>query len=231
MTLEHMQNLATVFGQRSALDDALELAALEQADWKPRFAQLLAKREPIAADGLFYRDTREPFMAADQATVTLATTDKAMYTTSAHPSFGGQYWTRVGKKVAYHAFGKITTAATPGNLTIDIYYGSGADANGTILVSSAAQTLVASQTNISWHVWWTVRCNSTGSAGTLFCTGWALFGTAVIAVGSFLIPASAAVASGSVDLTAANIISLQFKRSGSTVETATTQDLEVEALN
>lgn len=234
MTLEQMQRRATLLASTPSdelLTDMAELAALEQTDWKPRLARLLANRDLVAADGLFYRDTREPFLAADVPAVTLATTDKAMYTPSQHPSLGGQYWTRVGKKVAYHAFGKITTAATPGNLTIDIYYGTGADANGTILVSSAAQTLIASQTSISWHVWWTVRCATTGSAGTLRCTGWALFGTAVIAVGSFLIPASLSVDSGAIDLTAANIISLQFKRSGSTAEAASTQDLEVEALN
>lgn len=213
------------------LDDVLELADLEEGRWKERYARILASGDPTASDGLFYRDTREPFLSGDQAAVTLAATDKAMYTPSAHPVFGGQYWARPGKKVAYHAFGKCTTAATPGNLTIDIYYGNGTDAAGTILVSSAAQTLVANQTNISWHVWYTVHCRTTGSAGTLFCDGWALFGTAVIAVGSFIIPASAAVVSGAVDLTAGNIISLQFKRSGSTAETAAVQDLEVEALN
>lgn len=231
MTIKDMERVASVFGQRSALDDALELAEHEKGNWKEHFARILASGEPRAADGLFYRDTREPHMIADQAAVTLATTDKAMYPAGAHPVLGGNYFARAGKKLAFHATGKITTAATPGNLTIDVYYGTGADANGTILASSAAQTLVAAQTNISWHAWWTVRCASIGSAGTLRCSGWAIFGTAVIAVGSFLIPASAAADSAGVDLTAANIISLQFKRSGSTVETATTQDLEVEALN
>jgi hypothetical protein len=183
------------------------------------------------ADGLFYRDTREPFIGADQAAVTLATTAKAMYTPSAHPVLGGQYWARIGKKMHYRAFGKITTAATPGNLNIDVYYGTGADANGVILGSSAAMTLIAAQTNISFQVDVWVSARSLGSAGTLFCTGQAQFGTAVIAAGTFLIPASAAVVSAAVDLTAANIISIQFRRSGSTVETAAVQDLEVEALN
>lgn len=232
MTRAEMERIATSLAlQPRLLDETLELAELEQAEWKQRLAGLLASGAPIAADGIFYNDLREPFMAADQAAVTLATTDKALYTTSAHPVFGGQYWVRVGKKVKYRLFGKITTALTPGNLTIDVYYGSGADATGTILASSAAQTLVASQTNISWELEFCVHCRSIGSAGTLFVDGRATFGTAVIAAGTFLIPASAAVASAGVDLTGANIISVQFKRSGSTVETATTQDLEVIALN
>lgn len=183
------------------------------------------------ADGLFYNDLREPSIAADIAAVTLAATDKALYPTSNFPVLGGQYFARVGKKLHIRAFGKITTAATPGNGTIDIYYGTGADANGTILASSAAQTLVASQTNLSWEIDFKVHCRSIGSAGTLFVTGRAIFNTAVIAAGTFLIPASAAVVSSGIDLTAASIISLQFKRSGSTAETMTCQDLEVIALN
>lgn len=183
------------------------------------------------ADGLFYHDLREPFIAADQGAVTLASTDKALYTPSAFPVLGGQYFARVGKKMHIRAFGKITTAATPGNGTIDIYWGNGTDANGTIIASSAAQTLVASQTNISWMIELWISCRTTGSAGGLFCDGRAQFGTAVIAVGTFLLPASAAAVTGSLDLTVANIISLQFKRSGSTAETMAVQDLEVNALN
>ena len=176
-------------------------------------------------DGPFYLDSRPPFCFADITSVTLATTDKAMYAPSNFPVLGGQYW-YPGKKARLWATGRITTAATPGNLTIDVYYGTGADANGTILQSSAAQTLIASQTNIMWEVDLKIHCRTGGSAGTLFCTGRAVFGTAVIAAGTFLIPASAAAASGAIDLTAANIISLQFKRSGSTAETAQVQDMD-----
>jgi len=76
-----------------------------------------------------------------------------------------------------------------------------------------------------------VHCRSTGSAGTLFCTGKVIFGAAVIAAGSFLIPASAPVVSGACDLTAANIISIQALRSGATAETMQVHDMEVMALN
>lgn len=214
-------------------DDIRELSEIMQGDWKARYAELMTSGVPLASDGIFYNDLREPFMAADQAAVTLATTDKALYSASAFPVLGGQYWSRVGKKMRIRAFGKITTVLTPGNLTFDIYYGSGADATGTILASSATVALTASQTNLSWMIDFYVHCRSTGSTGTLFCDGIAYFNNAVVAntLQPLLIPASAAVVSSSVDLTAANIISLQFKRSGSTVETMTVQDLEVIALN
>ena len=182
-------------------------------------------------DGNFYNDLRSPFVTADIASVTLAATNKALYPASAVPAMGKDYWW-VGKKVRIEAFGRITTAVTPGNLTLALFYGTGADANGVSVCASAAQTLVASQTNISWRLQLTVHCRSVGSTGTLFGTGEAQFGAAVIAASGFLIPASAAAASASVDLTVAgNVLSLQALRSGSTAETMQIHDLSVIALN
>lgn len=183
------------------------------------------------ADGLFYSDTREPFIGADIAAVTLAATNKALYPASNFPNLGPQYFARVGKKLAIRLFGRITTGATPGNLTLAVLYGTGADANGVSLAASAAQTLIASQTNLSWELEVFVHCRSIGSAGTLFCTGRAHFNTGVIAAGTFLIPASAPVVSAGVDLTTALIPSVQVLRSGSTAETMQVHDLEVIALN
>lgn len=179
------------------------------------------------ADGLFYLDAREPFIIADLPQITLSTTDKALYAQQHFPVLGGQYFARVGRRLKISLFGKITTAATPGNGTFGIYYGTGADANGVLMASSAALTLVASQTNISWELEIFIHCRTMGSAGTLFCRGRGFFGTAAVAVGDFLIPASAAVVSGAVDLTAALIPSVQFKRSGSTAEVMTIQDGEI----
>ena len=182
------------------------------------------------ADGLFYNDLREPSITADVASVTLSTTDKALYPAANFPVLGGQYWSRPGKKIKIRLFGRITTGATPGNLTWDVYYGTGADANGTILASSAAEALTASQTNLSWEAEIYIHCRTTGATGTLFVTGYARFNESVKAVRQ-LIPASAPAASGSVDLTVANIISVQVKRSGSTAETMQVHDMEVIALN
>ena len=185
------------------------------------------------ADGLFYNDTRSPHLWADLASVTLTTTAKALYTPSAFPVLGGQYFSWVGKKLRIRLWGKITTAATPGNGSFDIYYGTGADANGVLLASSAALALTASQTNLSWQCDVNVSCRSTGSAGTLFCDGIAHMNEAVLAstLQPVMIPASAAVVSGACDLTAALIISVQYKRSGSTAETMTVQDIDVVGMN
>jgi hypothetical protein len=183
-------------------------------------------------DGAFYCDLREPFMGADASAVTLAATNKALLPVSNLPPLGTHYFGRVGKKTYMRMFGRITTALTPGNLTLGLLYGTGADANGVVLASSAAQTLVASQTNISW-IWevWT-HCRSTGATGTLFVNGRATFGTSVIAAGTFLVPATAPVVSGACDLTSASLVlSPQALRSGSTAETMQVHDFDFVSLN
>jgi len=184
-------------------------------------------------DGPYYLDQRAPFISADVASVTLATTDKALYPVANFPALGSNYFSFIGKAIWIHLFGRITTAATPGNLTVDTYWGTGADANGTIIGSSAAVALTASQTNLSWTLDLFVRARTLGATGTLFVTGELVANNAVLAtsVQPVLVPASAPAASSSVDLTASNIISVQFKRSGSTAETAQVHELGVYALN
>lgn len=238
MTLAEMERRATIFNRDSSpaekinrLREIEELAHIEMGDWKPRMGDIITRGEPTAFDGPFWNDYRQPHISGDRAQVTLATTDKAMYLPGDFPVLGNAYFNNMlGKKLWIGMFGKITTAATPGNLTVDVYFGSGADANGTILASSAAQTLIAAQTNLSWEMQFWVHTRTLGVSGALFCRGDAFFNTAVVAVGDFLVPASAAAAV-TVDVTGSNIISVQWKRSGSTVEVATTQDIHVVAYN
>jgi hypothetical protein len=182
-------------------------------------------------DGAFYNDLRDPHISVDITAVTLAATNKALYPVANFPFLGGQYFARPGKKMRIRLFGRITTVLTPGNLTLAVLYGTGADANGVSLAASAAQTLVASQTNISWMLDVYVHCRTIGATGTLFCTGKAQFGTAVIAANTFLIPATAPAVSAACDLTAALILSVQALRSGSTAETMQVHDMEVTSLN
>ena len=182
------------------------------------------------ADGLFYLDTREPFITVSPAAVTLAATAKALYTPSQFPVLGGHYFGRVGKKVLIHMFGVMTTVLTPGNGSFNIYYGTGADANGVLLMTGTPVALTASQTALTWSLECVVTCITTGSAGTLRCTGMAKFNEAIQAPMQML-PTATAGASGACDLTAANIISVQYLRSGSTAETMQVIDMRVVALN
>ena len=184
-------------------------------------------------DGPFFNDLREPFFVSDLSAVTLAATAKALYTASSFPVLGGQYFARPGKAARIRLFGKMTTGATPGNLTLSVYYGTGADANGVALSSSTATALVANGTNLSWEIDVYVRCVTTGSVGTLYCTGSSRFNVGLVlsTVAPILIPGSAAAASAACDLTSALILSVQALRSGSTAETMTVQDMQVIALN
>lgn len=180
--------------------------------------------------GNFYRDILEPFRI-NPAAVTLTTTLKALYGVQFVKAMGKDFW-RVDRKIKIRLFGQITTAATPGNLVLSVLYGTGADANGVTLQSTAALTLIASQTNLSWESHIYVRCVTDGPTGTLLVTGNTYWNAAVIAAHHGPIPASAAAASGACDLTVAgNVISVQVSRSGSTVETIQVLDGEVEVLN
>jgi len=185
------------------------------------------------ADGFFYNDLREPFIATDLAAISPLSTAVALYTPSFFPVLGGQYFARPGKKLRIRLFGRCTSVLTPGNVSFAVYYGTGASANGVLLASSGAVAWSASQTNMSFMVEVIVTCRSIGSTGTLFCTGKASFN--VLAVAStlqpLLIPATAPVVSAACDLTAALIISVQMLRSGSTAETAQIHDMEVTSLN
>ena len=185
------------------------------------------------ADGLFYTDLREPFVSLDLSAISPLSTAVALYTPSSFPVLGGQYFARAGKKLRVRLFGRCTSAATPGNVSFAVYYGTGASANGVLLASSAPVAWSASQTNMSFEVDVTVTCRTTGATGTLFCTGKAFFNNSAVAstLQPLLIPATAAAVSAACDLTAALIISVQMLRSGSTAETAQVHELEVSALN
>lgn len=182
----------------------------------------------MADNGSFFVDTREPFIGADLAQISPLTTDVPLYTPSAFPVLGGQYFARIGKKLKIRLAGKISTILTPGNGQFDVYYGDGTAANGVLLLSSAAHTLIASQTNKAWECFVTVRCVSLGSAGTLQSSGSWEFDAAVVAAQNGLM---ASTLSGACDLTAAKIISVQYKRTGSTAEVMTVQDMEVNPYN
>lgn len=180
--------------------------------------------------GQFYLDCLEPF-TINPASVTLATTNKALYGVQFIKAMGKDFW-RVNRKVIIYLFGQITTAATPGNLVLSVVYGTGADANGVSLQSTSALTLIASQTNLTWEARIRIKCVSDGPTGTLLATGNSYWNSAVIAAHHGPIPASAATPSAACDLTvASNILSVQANRSGSTAETMQVLDGEVVVLN
>lgn len=177
-----------------------------------------------------YHDTIDPFVSADEAAVTLAATYKALMP-AARYNLGSQFFNKVGRRLRIRMFGKLTTAVTPGNGQIGVLFGTGADNNGVNVVQSAAFTLIAAQTNLSWAMEIYIHCRSLGATGTLFGTGRLLFNSSVVATPTQLMPASAAVVSAACDLTGTLIPSVQFLRSGSTAETVTVQDYDISPFN
>ena len=185
------------------------------------------------ADGLFYLDTREPHLVSDIAAVTLAATAKALYPASAFPVLGSQYFNRPGKALKIEMMLKLVTAATPGNVSFNVHWGTGADANGTLICAAGTPVAwVASLTKMCKVEFW-LRCLTTGTAGTLEGMGVAFFDlTHVLPNNSVAyFPLAGAAASGALDLTQSFIPSIQMLRSGSTAETAQVQELKVIALN
>jgi hypothetical protein len=183
-------------------------------------------------DGPFWVDLRAPHMNADVASVTLAATAKAMVPVANLPPLGANYFSFVGKAVRLTIQGRLTTAATPGNGTFSLYWGNGTDANGTVIASSAAHALIASQSNISWRLELMVRCRALGATGSLIAMGMISYNPAIVASTNqpVLIPASLPAAV-TVDLTANNFLSPQYLRSGSTAEALQVHEYAFEAMN
>ena len=183
-------------------------------------------------DGPFWVDLRAPFMATDAAAVTLSTTALALLPTANLPVLGANYFSYVGKAVRMKLYGRITTGATPGNMTAVLYWGTNAAANGTILVQTAATALTPSQTNLTWEWDMLIRCRALGSSGSLIAFGMFNANVGVLAstLQPVMLPASAPAAV-TVDLTQNFVLSPQFLRSGSTAEAMTVHDFLFEALN
>ena len=181
------------------------------------------------ADGLFYLDTREPHIVTDVTAVTMAATAKALYPAAAFPVLGGQYFNRPGKAIKISLWMKVIVALTPGNFSFQPMWGTGADANGTVICTTGTPVAMNASVTKCIYAEFTVRCLTTGTAGTLQCTGWAIADGLLITAGTLnpiLIPTAGAAASAALDLTAANIVSIQVLQSG-TAGTIQVQSMSV----
>jgi hypothetical protein len=205
------------------------LMARGREGWKKRLSEMSG---PMMADSIYYRDTISKRITADFGQITLSTTSLMILNPVINWSTIAGYWD-LGKRWKITVFGKATTGTTPGNLTVEIRYGT-TDAGGTILQTSAATALGASKTSISWRMEAYIHARAAlGTAAGLFAWGVVTSdiagGLLTNALQPLFIPASLAAAVN-VDTTAAGGVNIQWKRSGSTGELVTVQDLIVEAL-
>jgi hypothetical protein len=133
-------------------------------------------------------------------------------------------------------FGQATTGATPGNLTIELRAQNGTvtDAGGTILATSGAVAMGANKTNASWYMEFTIEARAQiGTAAAMMAKGWFMTDptTALIAstVNPIFIPTTGP-ATTNIDTTLSQTINVQWKRSGSTAETVTVVDYQIDVL-
>lgn len=201
----------------------------------------------MAGETANYHETRDPyFQSGDFGAVSPITTSISMVPILRVPAtalaFPAGYWGKPGRRWWIRMFGRITTAATPGNFTFEIRHQTGTptDAGGTILATSAATAATASKTAISWFLEAVVESRGDAStfvptASPLFAYGclWvdsiALLWSAANANGPLMIPANTPAAVN-VDTTLAGTIHIDAKRSGSTAEAITVHDLAVNAM-
>src|SRR6266576_5437195 len=124
------------------------------------------------ADGIYYRDRRQPFLIADQSSVTLTTTQKMLWAVGASSPtiLPANYWT-LGKVVKLTANLKWTTG-TAGNVVFGMAYGA-ADAPA-CNVKTVARAKIASVGPFGVFIQGYAECRSIGTAGTLSMWGFAL---------------------------------------------------------
>jgi hypothetical protein len=167
----------------------------------------------------YFREILEPIMVANQTAIT-GTTEAAAFPVSPWTSLAANQL-RPGQTLKVTAFGIITTAASPGNLTITPRYGT--TTSGTTLGASVASALTGSLTNVPWFLEFWFTCRTVGTSGT------------AVGAGSFQSQAQTSVTFGgtaaTIDTTAASGIFIGVTMSGSASDSLTTQGVAFEFLN
>jgi hypothetical protein len=154
--------------------------------------------------------------------------------TQALYTFPAGFFYYIGQKWRVKAHGVMSTAATPGTLTISLYF-------GTIIVATASGMALfnGTKTNVPWELelTGTVRAIGNGtSANNIYfghfssegCLGSAVFGTA--GQGAFLIPSNSPTTSAGWDSTASQLVDLKITWT-QTVNSITLYEYALEALN
>jgi hypothetical protein len=186
------------------------------------------------ADGIYYRDTRQPFLIADQGAVTLATTMKTLWAVgAASPTIlPANYWT-TGKIVKLTANLKWTAVASVNPITFGMCYGS-ADAPA-VKVNSASLTAVSSTTTFDVFVVGYAVCRLIGTAATLSMFGTVSFPVGLIAstvATTTTFPSDGVTVVSTFDSTASgNALSFQALRGTSGADSIVATNVIMEALN
>ncbi len=199
----------------------------------------------MAGETQNYHETRDPyFTSGDFTAVSPLSTSISLVPILRVPAtplaFPTGYWLKPGRRWWIRMIGRMTTAATPGNVTLEIRHQTGTptDAGGTILATSAAVAAGANKTNITWYAEFIVE--SRGDASTFVPTATPLFawGMFIPEPSSVILPAAnnplvlpaTAPAATNIDATLAGTIHVDMKRSGSTAESVLVHDVAVNSM-
>jgi hypothetical protein len=186
------------------------------------------------ADGIFYRDTRQPFVVSDMTSVTLLTTQLQLWAVgSTSPTIlPANYW-YVGKTVKLTANLKWTAVANTNAITLGMSCGTVA-APGCIVLS-AAMAALSSTTVFDVFMEGYATCRSIGTAGTLSMWGHAVIPVGLIAstvqVGAAWPSAGVTVVSTFDTTIATNCLSFTAARATTAGDTVVATSILLEALN
>jgi len=120
-----------------------------------------------------------------------------------------------GSRLEFSAFGRFTSTATPGTVTMGIYIGTGAIATGQALAITAAIVPLASSTNRTWRLEGNASVRTVG-AGTAATILGCLEISNVVGVGSTEMAPATAPAVLTFDSTIANKVMLGMTASVAT---------------
>ncbi len=183
------------------------------------------------ADGIYYVDRRLPFAIADYGGITLATTQKSLWTPGAtNPCIlPANYWT-LGKTLRLTANLKWTAVANTNAITAGVQYGA-ADAAAANVVTQAG-TAVSSTTVFNVWAQAIVTCRSIGTAGTLSMFGNFQFPPGLIVGGCMNFPVAGVTVVSTIDTTVGtNGLSFQALRASAAGDTVVATDIILEAMN
>jgi hypothetical protein len=165
------------------------------------------------------------------STITLTTTAKQIATQASFGLVPANFW-YPGKAIRLDCYFETTSGGTPGNFTTALFYGNGDNAG--VSKAGAAIAFAATQTSRTVHVQGTMRCRTTGTAGTAWITGNVTYDKALITATTYesgLIPVSANAAV-SIDTTVGtNAFTIQALNSGANASTTILQELNIQVVN
>ena len=183
------------------------------------------------ADGIFYVDTRQPWITADQTGVTLATTQKTLWAVGASSPtiLPANYWT-VGKTIRLYANLKWTAVANTNGITVGMCYGA-ADAPACNVVSTA-MTPVSGTSTFDVIMMGYATCRSIGTAGTLSMWGVSHLPVGLSVNGPGTFPSAGVTVVSTIDTTVGtNALSFQAARATAAGDTVVATSIIMEAMN